>query len=137
MRKKDRRKAERLKAYHLVKCKVITGSLGPNYVVTANIRDIGAGGTCITCEDLLSISDILELKINFPALHTPISTLAKVVWIKQFKNVKKYEVGAQFIEIEEAVRRAIEEQVRFVFDRLKTRRKFSSLFSKAVRKGNK
>lgn len=119
MRKKDRRAFIRLSAYHLVKYKPLYGSNGQIMPVLAAIGDIGAGGVCLRVQETLPLASLIELKIQFPSLNTPIFTLVKVVWIKQLKRRGCYEIGAQFVEIEDSVRKIIDERVRIAHNRFK------------------
>jgi len=114
----NKRSFIRLAAYHLVKYKPLSTEKKETVPVLATLRDIGAGGVCLRTEEYLPVSSTIELKINFPFHATPISTLAKVVWIKKKHNSRFYEVGAQFMEIEETARKMIDDHLRFVSDNL-------------------
>jgi len=117
IRKQERRKFIRLKAYHLAKYKPLPPK-EPHAVSTlASIKDIGGGGICLRTKEHIPLSSIIELQIKFPAIDTPIFTVVKVVWVKQLKKYKLYEIGAQFIEIEESVRKFIDEQAKSVYER--------------------
>jgi c-di-GMP-binding flagellar brake protein YcgR len=124
IREKEQRKYDRLKAYHLAKYKLLsTKEPRPGYD-TAAIKDIGAGkdigggGICLLVKDFIPVSSIIDIKINFPKLDNPISAVARVVWIKHLKRHNLYELGAQFTEIDESARKAIDEQVKFVIDKI-------------------
>ena len=118
MRKDNRRQFIRLKAYHLIKYRPISEDKKEADRIIACIRDIGAGGICFVTDDYLPNSSLIEIKINFPHLNDPVFALAKVVWVKQIKKTRRYEVGAQFIEIDESVRSFIDEQVKFVENKM-------------------
>jgi len=138
MREEDRRKFIRLKAYHLAKFKSLNslGDKGANIAVT--VKDIGGGGVCFLTDEYLPVSSLIELKINFPHVSTAIFSLAKIVWIKQIKKTRRYEAGAQFVEIDESVRRVIEEQVKSVYNRLNKRRGlFKNLLFRLKGRGKK
>ncbi len=122
MREKDRRAYIRLAAYHLVKYKKLAGTGEQAVLVLATIRDIGAGGVCLRTQEYIPTTSLLELKIQFPGFDTPVFTLAKVVWARQIKKTAYYEIGAQFVEIQESVRKVINEQVKLVHDRMKRRK---------------
>jgi c-di-GMP-binding flagellar brake protein YcgR len=131
MQKKDQREFIRLKVHHLVKYKLLS-SPGEAPAVLATIKDIGAGGVCLRTEEHLPVSSLIALKINFPNVATFISALAKVVWVKQRKKSGLYEVGLQFIDIEEPMRKAIDEQVKDVSGKLKKKKAglFKALFGR-------
>ena len=122
MNKKDRRRQKRIKAYHLVKCKRVFSQEGkPTVTISAAIQDMGSGGVRLSTDTLLSLSNLLELRIHFPALQSPIATLAKVVWVKQYKKTKRYEVGAEFVGIEDSVRKAVDERIQSVYKRIESK----------------
>ena len=118
---KDRRKFLRLKVYHLVKYKVIFKDQPSRPFLLAAIKDIGAGGICLKTEEALPKSAILELQINFPNLSQPIYTLGRVVWIKQRSKLNRYEIGVEFTQIEESLRKLIDKDVQFVYKKLNKR----------------
>lgn len=115
----DRRKFIRLKAYHLAKYKSLSSKDSHQKPTLASIKDIGAGGICLRTKEAIPVATVIELQIKFPALDTPISTVAKIVWIKQLKKYKIYEVGAQFIEIAESARKLIDEQAKIINEQIK------------------
>ncbi len=119
MRNEERRKYLRLKVYHLVKYRLVQDK--PPYFPysLAAIKDIGAGGICLVSEKPLPVSTNLELQINFPDIEKPISTLGRVVWLKQMPKTDRYEMGIEFTSIEESLRKFIDEYVRFVYSKLK------------------
>jgi hypothetical protein len=123
MRIEERRQFIRLKAYHLVKYKPVSEDKKEASRIIASIKDIGAGGVCFITDEYLPVSCLIEIKINFPHLAEPVFALAKVAWIKQRKKTKRYEVGAQFIEIDESVRNFIDDQVKFVESRVHSKKK--------------
>jgi len=125
MREKDRRKFIRLQAYHLAKYKTLSGEGKEPSTLAATIRDIGAGGVCFRSDEYLPVGTLIELRINFPHVSTSVFALAKVVWIRQRKKTRRFEAGAQFVEIDETVRKAIEGEVKLVFNRVN---KSSGLF---------
>ena len=128
MRKDNRRQFIRLKAYHLIKYRPISDDRKGADRIIASIRDIGAGGICFVTDDYLPNASLIEIKINFPHLNEPVFALAKVVWVKQIKKTRRYEVGAQFIEIDESVRHFIDEQVKFVENKMHEDKDKFSLF---------
>ena len=129
MQKQDRRRQKRLKAYHLVKCKRVFSQEGtPAVTISAGIQDIGSGGVRLSTDTSLSLSNLLELRIHFPALQFPLSTLAKVVWIKHYKKTKRYEVGAQFVGIEDSVRKTVDERIQAVYKRIENKMGFVKKF---------
>lgn len=123
MKSKEKRQFIRLNAYHLVKYKSLSPATQQLTPVIATIKDIGAGGVCLKTQEYLPVSSLIELRINFPSRTTPIFTLAKVIWIKKIgKRIIHYELGAQFVEIEESLKKIINEKIKFVHQRLKNKK---------------
>jgi len=114
MRKKDKRAFVRLRAYHLAKYRISSSGAKEQVPVMANLKDISAGGARLVAEEYLSPSTLLELNINFPIFNEPLICLAKVMWIKQFRRSKRYEVGVQFQDLDGATRKAIDAGIKFV-----------------------
>jgi c-di-GMP-binding flagellar brake protein YcgR len=125
----DRRKFIRLKAYHLAKYKILNTRDPHPVTMLAAIRDIGAGGVCMRTKEPVPVASVIEIQIKFPTVETPIFTVARVVWVKQKKKHKFFEIGAQFIEIEESARKMIDEHVKVVSSKLKKEEK-PSLFER-------
>jgi c-di-GMP-binding flagellar brake protein YcgR len=113
----DKRKFIRLKAYHLVKYKLFSEKAAKGAFVTASIKDIGAGGVCLRTKEYIAISNLLEMRINFPSVDTSVSALAKVVWAKEVIKNSQYEIGAQFIDLDDSLRVLIDRQVSRVYQR--------------------
>ena len=65
------------------------------------------------------VSSLIELQIKFPAIDTPIFTVVKVMWSRHYKELRLYEIGAQFIEIAESTRKIIDERAKFVQEKVK------------------
>ena len=128
MRKKERRAFIRITAYHLVKYKPSFEAKRETIPVLTTVKDVGADGICLRTQEYLPESSLIELKINFPSLDTPVFALAKVVWIKKRPKSSYYEVGTQFVKIEESLRKFINEHAKFVHRRLK--KGFINLFKK-------
>lgn len=91
--------------------------------VVTSIKDIGAGGVCLRAHERFPLLSILQLKINFPSLRDPVFTLAKVVWIKHIKKNKDYEVGLQFVEIDDLVQTLVNKRLKFVQDKTRHHKK--------------
>jgi Tfp pilus assembly protein PilZ len=110
----NKRSFIRLAAYHIVKYKPLSTENQEAIPVLATIKDIGAGGVCLRTTEYLPVSSTIELKINFPFRATPIFTIAKVAWIKKRDQGRYYEVGAQFMEIEDSARNLIDRHLKYV-----------------------
>jgi len=121
MHKKDRRTFIRVLAYHLVKYKAPSGTGELALPVLASLKDIGAGGVCLRASQALPVACLVQLKINFPSFKDPLFTLAKVVWVKPIKKDKNYEIGLQFVEIEDSLRDLVDKRLKFVYGKSKKR----------------
>lgn len=85
-------------------------------------KDISAGGICLMVdgEGLVSVGDLLQLEFTLP-LGKTIYSKGKAVWLDKFTIIGDapgetcYEVGVEFLDINEKDREAIEQ---FVFSHL-------------------
>lgn len=117
----ERRKFLRLKVYHLVKYRVLSDKPPYPKPLLASIKDIGAGGICLLAEEPLPVSTNLELQINFPDFGGLIVTLGRVVWVKQVSKTNRYTLGIEFSDTEESLRKRIDGNVKFVYQKLKVK----------------
>lgn len=109
----EKRNYPRLKAYHLAKYRVISdASVGQ--IKLTSLKDIGGGGVCMRCEERFPLASLVQLYINFPHSSLPVPSIGKVAWIKEIGKTKRYEIGLQFMEIEDLVRENIAKQVNSV-----------------------
>lgn len=122
LREKERRKFTRLSAYHLAKYHVISGAKGGQKVIVP-IKDISGGGFCLQVDEELPVSAVIQVYIQFPGIAQPLPCLAKVLWRKYLKRIKRYRVGAQFIEIEEILRQEIVKHIDDVCKRVEEKRR--------------
>ena len=135
IREKERREFIRLQAYHLIKYRPFSpGKEQEMRPVLGAIKDIGGGGVCLRIEQPLPVASLIELKINFPHIATAIYALAKVIWTKELRKANLYEIGVQFVQIEDSLRQIIDDQIKSVYRRQK-RLRFPNLFLR--RKGGK
>lgn len=131
IRGKERRKAIRLQAYHLAKYRPASSEKEQAQPILVALKDIGAGGVCLRTEEYLPVSTQIDLRINFPGLDYPISTLARVAWIRQIGKSKRYEVGAQFVNLDESLRQIIDKHVKLTYERFNKKAGFfRRLFAK-------
>jgi Tfp pilus assembly protein PilZ len=93
---KNRRKFVRLKVHHLVKYKILDSAETLTFA-----RNLSAGGIRFYCKEKIPKGSTVEMTINFPDSPTPLKILSKVVWIKELKKMGGFEVGAQFIDVDD------------------------------------
>ncbi|UCC94684.1 MAG: PilZ domain-containing protein [Candidatus Omnitrophota bacterium] len=104
---KDRRKFVRLRAHHLLKYRVV----GQQEYQLSFARNISAGGLLFYAPEEIPTQSILEIIINFPSYPKPIKVRAKPVRVHRLEKVGGYEIGVEFIEIDEATRNFINRRV--------------------------
>jgi c-di-GMP-binding flagellar brake protein YcgR len=115
---KEKRAFTRLKVYHLAKYRLISGGKEMPALVMASLKDISAGGACLRVEEYLPKDTLIELKINLPMLDNPVSCRAQVMWIRSIASRELYELGVQFQDMDPATRKAIDEGIKFVQEKL-------------------
>jgi c-di-GMP-binding flagellar brake protein YcgR len=85
------------------------------YAITTTTVDISGGGFNIHNSMPLEMDSLYDVKMNIPTLEKPLSVTAKVVRVEPALNRMKdtyYDIGFDFIMLEEPVRRQI---VKYVF----------------------
>jgi c-di-GMP-binding flagellar brake protein YcgR len=109
LRENEQRKFARLKAYHLAKYRLVTED--KKELVFASIKDISGGGACLKTGVDIPKGSFLQIYFNFPYLSSPIPCLAKVVWGKRVGKANHYELGLEFLEIEDVLRQGIVQRI--------------------------
>ncbi len=100
--------------YHLVKYRFFDRSKEGPYILSS-VVNISASGLLFKSNGPIVLGTILDLKINFPTLEEPLHTVAKVVRVRAAKVKPKYfEVGVQFIDIDEQKTMLMDEAIKFV-----------------------
>ncbi len=82
---------------------------------TCSTKNISSGGFCFETERPVYHGDVLWVQIYKPVetgltRRAPISTIAKVAWVRRI-NPEKYESGLEFVDIRERDREEIAEHV--------------------------
>jgi len=103
--KKDKRAFFRLRAYHLVKFSQVSDS--QKVMHFASLRDLSGGGGRLLTEKKLTFGEIIQIFVNYPSLIEPVSSLAKVVWAKWLPKTKKFEIGLNFLDLGDDIRKEI------------------------------
>lgn len=115
---KERRIKERLAGYHLVKYRPFDQVKEEPYLLSSVIN-ISASGALLKSFIPIVLGTVLDLKINFPMLDDPVRTLAKVVRINVVKTKPRYyEVGVQFIDIDEEKSKIMDQAISLVNKKL-------------------
>ncbi len=107
----ERRRYPRLKAavieYYLLNG---TATEEPSFT-----RDIGAGGISIIINEEVAVETLLGLKIFLPNQNYPVKAKGRVAWVTEsslkLPNTKHYDVGIEFIEINELDKQKISQYV--------------------------
>jgi c-di-GMP-binding flagellar brake protein YcgR len=110
--KKEKRKTFRLNAYHLAKYRL--SSQGEWQSALASIGDISAGGARLRTEEKIARGSVLEMFINFPQLSSPVFCKAKVVWVKKIGKDNRFDMGLEFLEIDDLLRQEINRRIDYV-----------------------
>ncbi|MBP7087704.1 MAG: PilZ domain-containing protein [Candidatus Omnitrophica bacterium] len=97
----------RIKSHHLVKYKIIDDS----QKVLSFARNISAGGILFYSEKKLPLNSTIEIKINIPPKPTPLNVVGKIVRVHPLKKIGGYEIGLEFVHIDEEDRNLIEKLV--------------------------
>ncbi len=86
--------------------------------LTADIaKNISEGGICLIANEKVAIGDLLDLEIELPT-GKKITSKGKVAWVNEFEiiigkmQMKRYDVGAEFLGISDEDREEIE---KFIF----------------------
>lgn len=108
----DKRKYPRLEMYFLAKYRLFSQPQSQQGIITS-LKNISGGGVCLYTKEYLSPASLIHLYINFPHFSQTVISLAKVVWIKERKKIKQYEVGLEFVEVDEFLREEIIKSIDF------------------------
>jgi hypothetical protein len=109
MERQERRKIARGEASYLIKYKLLAGDASQGEAVITNVKDLGGGGVGLKIKKEVPVGSPIELKINFPGLSAPLTASGKIAWIKRTGIM--FEVGVQFITLDDAFRKAILQSV--------------------------
>lgn len=108
----DKRRFPRINDFSLVKYRSVSSEGKHHEFKVTNIRDIGEGGVGFWVREKLIAPNLIELRINFPPFDVPISTLAKIIWVKKVGWGGQYKVGVKFVDIEDTFRKMIADKVK-------------------------
>jgi c-di-GMP-binding flagellar brake protein YcgR len=110
----ERRKFVRLKAHHLLKYKLMDKEEALSFA-----RNISAGGVLFHAEEFIPEGSMVELLVNFPSYPGPIKAVAKVVRVVPLPKVGGFDIGAEFVNIEEKAREYMNQKIRKVDEEAK------------------
>ncbi|MGB2629932.1 MAG: PilZ domain-containing protein [Candidatus Omnitrophota bacterium] len=110
----EKRKFVRLETHHLLKYKLMDRKESLSFA-----RNVSAGGVRFHAEEYIQPGSTLELTINFPSYPEPVKAVSKVVWVTPMAKLGGFDVGAEFINIEEKARDFIKEKISKVCKRKK------------------
>jgi c-di-GMP-binding flagellar brake protein YcgR len=108
---REKRKYIRVEAFNLLKYKIVSTEGKQHEYKVSNVKDIGEGGLGFWTHEEMPVASLVELRINFSPFAVPISTLAKVIWVKRMGFSKQYKVGVQFVDIEKTFRKMIADKI--------------------------
>ena len=104
--KADRRSFIRLNTHNLIRYRAVGNGAGLSFS-----RNISAGGVLFFCPEELSAGSIVEMEINFPHFPEPIRAVAKVVRVSPNKYTQGFEIGVEFIEVDEEAKNFINQKI--------------------------
>lgn len=111
-----KRRYGRIKRHFVVRLRIRPGQTQAESLTSWNIvtvRDLSAGGILFNYDKEIEIGTLIDLKINFPLLITPIDCVAKVVRIEKPSLRAIVHIAAVFVDIgkkeKELVEKAAEE----------------------------
>jgi len=106
--KRERRKHIRLKAYHLIKYKVIKKSEERD--AHPFVRDISAGGILFYSGEYIPKESVIEVEIDLPMHAQPLKATCRIAWIKPLK-IGGFDIGAEFIKIDKEIKKFLNERI--------------------------
>ena len=83
------------------------------------VRNISAGGVLFYCKEKLSAGSMVEMEISFPHYPRPIKTVGRVIRTTALKKMGGFEIGAEFINVEEEAKDFINKQILSVCEEVK------------------
>ena len=101
---KQKRKFSRLNEHHLLKYKVMGDGHGLSFV-----RNISRGGVLFFSKQEISSGEMLEMEISMPPKDIPVKVVAKVVHTEKLEKVQGYNIGVEFVTIDDKDREFMEE----------------------------
>ncbi len=101
----NKRRYPRIRIYHLVKYRQL--SVPGAATEIGGVKDISGGGACLLSDKKLAPGNLIELRINFPRISTPVLSQAKVTWVKWMPRLNQYKIGLQYLDIEENLRNEV------------------------------
>jgi len=111
---KERRKFIRLKAHHLLRYRVVNSEEAPRLLSFA--RNVSAGGVLFYADKEISPGSLVELEISFPEHPKPIKAVARVIRTVPLETIGGFEMGAEFINIDEADRKFVDEKIKLAYE---------------------
>ena len=102
----EKRKFFRLEAHHLLKYKLMDKKESLSFA-----RNVSAGGVRFHSKEYIPPESVVELTINFPSYPKPIKAVSKVAWVTPMPKLGGFDVGVEFMEIEEKAREFIKEKI--------------------------
>ena len=107
--KKEQRKFVRIQAHHLLKYKVVDSEEAARELSFA--RNVSAGGVLFYADKKIPPGKLVELEINLPE-HPTIKVVAKVVRVVSLKKIGGFEMGAEFVNIDDGDRKFMDEKIK-------------------------
>ncbi|MDD5583760.1 MAG: PilZ domain-containing protein [Candidatus Omnitrophica bacterium] len=117
MKGKEKRKFTRLQVYHLLKYKIIKK---PEEIRTLSfVRNISAGGALFFTQEYIPLESVVDLEMVFPSHEASVTIRAKVVRVNFIKKMEGFEVGVEFLEVDQKVRDFINKKILGIYQKEK------------------
>jgi len=102
----ERRQFIRINEHHLLKYKVFDKAK-----VLSFVRNISTGGVLFHSDEDIPVGSTVEMKISLPPEEAAINVVVKVIHTTPLKKLGGYNVGAEFVHIDEKDRGLIERTI--------------------------
>ena len=95
-----------MNVHHLIKYKISKQEETLTFA-----RNLSAGGVRFFCKEKLIRGSTVEIIINFPDSEGPLKLVSKVAWVKPLKKMEGFDVGVQFVSIDEKTQSLIKSKI--------------------------
>jgi len=109
----EKRKFIRLTAHHLLRYKIMEKGSQVSFA-----RNISAGGVLFYSKEALPQGSMVEMEINFPHYPHPVKVVSKVVRVHPLEKLGGFEIGAEFVNVEEDAKDFINRKIITVQDQI-------------------
>jgi c-di-GMP-binding flagellar brake protein YcgR len=109
---KERRKFVRIPDNSLITYKVLSDTILGDDIT----KDISQSGLRFFTNEFIPKNSILKLRVTLKKISFSFESLVKVVWIIDDSHKKRYEIGAEFVDIPKEAARHLISYVKYVLE---------------------